>query len=70
MLQMYLVMSKSNPGGTGFESMKGSWRTAKAWNCEKPGKAMGDGAALVVVDSIGLKGSCKEIEDWHHEESP
>ena len=29
-----LVMCKNHPGGTGFEGMKGSWRTAEAWHSE------------------------------------
>ena len=49
--------------------MKGSWRTAEAWHCEKPEKAFGEGAASVAVEEPGLKGSCKEVEAWHHEES-
>ena len=34
---------------------------------ERPGKATGEGAASVVVDGPGLKGSCKEDGVWHHE---
>jgi hypothetical protein len=49
--------------------MKGSCRAAEARHCEKPGKAIGEGAALVTVEEPGLKGSCKEVEAWHHEES-
>ena len=29
--------------------MKGSWRAAKAWHCERPGEAIGEGAASVSV---------------------
>ena len=31
MLQLDLVMCKSQSGGTGFEDMKGSRRAAEAW---------------------------------------
>ena len=62
-------MCKSHPGGTGFEGMKGSHRAAEALYCERPWKAIGEGAASVVVDGPGLKGSCKGSEAWHHEES-
>ena len=53
--------------GTGFEGMKGSQRETEAWHCERPRKAIGEGAASVAVDSPGLKGPCKEFEAWHHE---
>ena len=69
MLQLDLVMCKSHLGGTGFEGMKGSWRAAEAWNCERPGKAIGEGAASAVVDGPELKGSGKGFDAWHHEES-
>jgi hypothetical protein len=49
--------------------MKESWRAAEAWKCERTGKAIGEDAASVVVGSPGLKGSCKEVETWHHEGS-
>ena len=45
MLQLDLIMCKNHPGGTGFESMKGSWRAAEVRHCESPGKAMGGDAA-------------------------
>ena len=63
-------MSKSHPGGTACEGMKGPWRDAEAWHCERPGKAIGEGAASVVFGGPGLKESCKGVEAWHHEESP
>ena len=69
MLWMNLIMCKSYPGGTGFEGMKGSCRAAEAWHCERPWKAIGEGAASVAIDGPGLKGSCKGVEAWHHEES-
>ena len=69
MLQLDLVMCYNQPAGTGFEGMKGSWRAAETWHCERPGKAIGEGAASVPVDGSGLKGPCKEVEAWHHEES-
>ena len=62
-------MSKSHPGGTGFKGMKGSCRAAEAQHCERPWKAIGEGAASVAIDGPGLKGSCKGVEAWHHEES-
>ena len=62
-------MCKNHPGGTGFEGMQGSWRAAEAWHCERPWKATGEGAALVVVVGLGLKVSFKEIEAPHHKES-
>ena len=60
-------MCKSHPGGTGFESMKGSLREAEAWHCERPWKAIGEGTASVAIDGPGLRGSCKEVKAWHHE---
>ena len=57
MLQWDLVMCKSHPGGTGFEGMKGSWRAAEAWRCERPWKVIGEGAASVAVVGLELKGS-------------
>ena len=62
-------MCKSHPGDTGFEDMKGSCRAAEAQYCERPWKAIGEGAASVAIDAPGLKGSCKGVEGWHHEES-
>jgi hypothetical protein len=61
-LWLDLVMFKSHPGGIGFEGMKGSCRTAEAWHCERPWKAIGEGAASVAIDSPGLKGSCSVLE--------
>jgi hypothetical protein len=40
-----------------------------AWHCERPGEAIGEGAASVAVEGPGLKGSCREVEAWHHEKS-
>jgi hypothetical protein len=62
-------MCKNHIGGTGFKGMKGSWRATEAWHCNRPGKAIGEGVASVAVDSLELKGPCKEVEAWHHEES-
>jgi hypothetical protein len=62
-------MCKSHPGGTGFEGMKGSCRAAEACHCERPWKAIDEGAASVAIDGSGLKGSCKGFETWHHSES-
>ena len=47
MLWMELVMCKSQPGGTSFEGMKGSRRAAEAQHCERPWKAIGEGAVSV-----------------------
>jgi hypothetical protein len=69
MLKLNLVTFKNYPSGTGFEGMKGSWREAEAWHCERSWKATGEGAASVAVDSPGQKVSCKEVEAWHHEGS-
>jgi hypothetical protein len=68
-LQLDLLMYKNHPGGTSFEGLKGSWRTAKAWHCERPRKAIGERAVSVVINGLGLKESCKELETWHHEGS-
>jgi hypothetical protein len=35
---------------------------AKVWHCERPGEAIGKGAAPVAVEGPGLKGSCREVE--------
>jgi hypothetical protein len=35
----------------------------------RPWKTIGEGAASVVIDGPGLKGSCTGVEAWHHEES-
>jgi hypothetical protein len=62
-------MGKSHPGGTGFEGTIGSWRAAEAWHGERPWKAMSKVAALIAVDGLGLKVSCKEFETCHYEEN-
>jgi hypothetical protein len=41
----------------------------KACRCERSWKTIGEGVASAVVDGPGLKGSCKEFELSHHEES-
>lgn len=45
--------------------MKGSWR----W--ERPGEAIGEGVASAATEGegSGLKGSSREVEAWHREES-
>ena len=53
-------MCKCYPGGTGFEGMKGSCKATEARHCERPWKAIGEGAASVAVDSLGMKGSYKK----------
>ena len=57
-----LVMYKGHPGGTDFEGLKGSNRAAEAWHCERPWKAIGEGAASVAIEGPGLKGSCSVLE--------
>ena len=63
-------MFKNHPGGTSLEGMKGSWRAAEAFHCERPGKAIAEGAtASVAVDCPRLEWSCKEAEAWYCEHS-
>jgi hypothetical protein len=38
-------MYKYLKSDTGFEGIKGSWRAAETWHCERPEKAIGEGAA-------------------------
>jgi hypothetical protein len=40
-----------------------------AWHYERPGKVIDEVITSKVVEGPGLKGSFKEIEAWHHEES-
>ena len=68
MLQLDLVVYKNQPGGTGFEGIKGSRRAAESWHCERQAKAISEGAASVEVDRLGLKELYKEDEAWRHEE--
>ena len=68
-LQLDLVICKSHPGGASFEGMKESWRAAEAQHYERPWEAIGVGATPVAIDGSGLKGSCKGVEAWHHEEN-
>ena len=42
-------------------------RATEAWHCERPGETIDEGAASVAVEGPGLKGSCGEVEDGHHE---
>jgi hypothetical protein len=60
-------MLKNHLGCTGFEGMRESYRVVEVWHCERPGKAIGEGAASAAVDDPGLKSSCKEFEARHHE---
>ena len=62
LLQQDLVICKGHPGGTGFEGMKGSCRAADPQHCERPWKAIGEGAASVAIEGPGLKGSCSVLE--------
>ena len=47
-------MCKSYPGGTGFEGRKGSCIAAEAWHCERPWKAIGEGAASDAINDPGV----------------
>jgi hypothetical protein len=62
-------MYKNYPSGIGFKGMKVSWRAAEAWDCERPRKAIGEGATSIAVDSLDVRGSCKKVEAWHHEQN-
>jgi hypothetical protein len=42
---------------TDFEGMMELWRTAKAWHCERPEEATGEGIDSVAVEPPRLKGS-------------
>ena len=53
--------SKNYPSDTHIEGMKESWRAAETWHCERPGKAIAEGAVSVAVESPALKGSCREF---------
>lgn len=46
--------------------LKGLWRAAEAWYCEKPGKVTGEGAVSVAIDVPGLKRSWREAGAWYH----
>lgn len=46
--------------------MKVWLRTAETWHYASPGKAIGEGVALVVVEGPGLMGSGKDVEAWLH----
>jgi hypothetical protein len=61
MLQLDLAMCKSHPGGTGFEGMK-ALRTAEAWHCKRPWKAIGEGAApAVIITAHDWRGHAKKF---------
>jgi hypothetical protein len=62
LLHWDLLMCEGHPGGTGFEGMKGSRRAAEARHCERPWKAIGEGAASVAIEGPGLNGSCSVLE--------
>jgi hypothetical protein len=62
LLQWDLVMCKGHPGGTDFDSMRGSHRADEARHCERQWKAIGEGAASVAIDGPGLEGSCSVLE--------
>ena len=50
-------MCKNHPSGIDFKIMKGAWRAAETWHCEKSGKAVSESATSVAVDGPGLKRS-------------
>ena len=64
-------MCKNHPSGTGFKGKKGSWSVPKAQYYVRPWKIIGEDedTASVSIHSLGLKGSCKDVEAWNHEES-
>ena len=57
----------NKPGGTSLKGMNELRGAAEVCYCERPGKAIGYGIASVAVDGPVMKGSCKEVEAWHHE---
>lgn len=50
--------------------MKESWRATATCHRERPGEAIGEGAASAAGEVSELKELCKEVEVWHHGESP
>ena len=66
--RLYLELSArvANVGGTGCETCRVA---ADTCHCERPGEAIGEGAVSTAVEGQELKGSCREVEAWHHEES-
>jgi hypothetical protein len=62
-----VVVCNNHISSTGFQDMKGPWIASEAWHSKRPGKAIGETAVSVAVDSLRLKGSSKEVEAWHHE---
>lgn len=60
MLQLDLVMGKNHTGGSGLVSMKESLVAAEDWDSERPGKAIGEGAASGAIDRPELKISYKK----------
>jgi hypothetical protein len=45
-----------------LKALTGSCRSAEAQPCERPSKAIGEGAASVAIDGPGMKGSCSILE--------
>lgn len=64
-----LVTCQNLIDGTVSEFIKGSWRTAEAWNCENPGEVIGEGTASLAIEALGLNGSWREVEACYHQES-
>lgn len=44
-------MCKSLPGSTGFKGMKGSWKAAEPWHCDRSGETTGGSAASVSTET-------------------
>ena len=42
----------------------------EVWHCERPGEAIGEGAASAAAEGLGLKAPSREAEAWPCEESP
>ena len=40
------------PCGTDLEGIKGSWKAAEAWHCERQEEVIGEGAVSVVVKNL------------------
>jgi hypothetical protein len=45
-----------------LKASRGHAEKPEARHCERPWKAIGEGAASVAIDSPGLKGSCSVLE--------
>lgn len=54
--RLYFRLAAELGNGTGFEGVKGLWKTTEVWHCERPGEAVGEGTASVAVKGPELKG--------------